>query len=82
MRILNRTLVFRVILYTNEPRMVLQFNDLYQIGLGIDSDRFQARLAELFNVIVVEFVTMTVTLYNLCLAIGFGHFRFLVSVQG
>ena len=65
----GRALVFGMVLYADEPRMVLHFDRFDQIGVRIDADRFQAGPNELVEVVVVELVAVAMTLDDVLAAV-------------
>ena len=58
-----------MVLYADEPRMVLHFDHFDQIGVRIDADRFQAGPNELVEVVVVELVAVAMTLDDVLAAV-------------
>ena len=69
MRMQGRALVFGMVLYADEPRMVLHFDHFDQIGVRIDADRFQTGPNELVEVVVVELVAVAMTLDDVLAAV-------------
>ena len=64
MRVLYGTLVLGMVLYADEPRVVFQFDHFDQVRVGIDADRFEPGFGEFVEIVVVEFITVAVTLDN------------------
>ena len=73
MSLVRLRLEFRVELNTDKPRMILDFDDFDQVFFWIDSGNEHSCFGELFAVIVVEFVAMTVT---------FGYFLPIIGLIG
>ena len=60
MRSADRTFVFRMVLYADEPRVALQLDPFDEPRIGVDPHGQQACLAEILDVVVVEFVAVAV----------------------
>ena len=71
-----------MVLRTDEPGMPLDLDDLDQPRVGIDTHGLHTGTFERSQVIIVEFVTVTVTLRNMELAVGAATFEPFFSVQG
>ena len=57
----------------DEPTMAGDFDNLDQVALGVHADAFHAVLLVFFFVLVVELVSVAVTLTDLERAVNLGH---------
>src|SRR5450759_2051486 len=64
MRIYNSTAVFRMELDSDKPLMVRYFDDLYQTRFRIDSNWYHTMAFKIIIVFIVEFIPVSVSLYN------------------
>ena len=70
MSITRRRGEFWVELTAYEPRVVWNLNDFHQHTIDRFPYQLQARLCKHIDIVIVELVTMTMTLYDLLLAIA------------
>ena len=66
MRIFYRAFQFRVVLHTDEERMVGQFHDLYETGTGIFPTGDHSGVFKIVDVFIIEFPAMAVALADMC----------------
>ena len=62
-------LVFRMELHPDEPGMLIEFDDLYQVILVIQPHRFKTGIAVKGQVFVVELEAVTVTFGDVLLIV-------------
>ena len=64
MRLIGLGLKFRMKLHAHEPRMIFDLHDLDQVLFRINSRDEQTCFRELFAIIVVEFIAVTMPFGN------------------
>ena len=64
MRLIGLGLKFRMKLHAHEPRMIFDLHDLDQVLFRINSRDEQSGFRELFAIIVVEFIPVTMPFGN------------------
>lgn len=75
MRPLYGALVFGMVLRTDEPGMVGNFDHFDQPRIGVRTDGFHSVALEILQVFAVEFVAVAMTLLNLSRTVSLRSFR-------
>ena len=69
MRFIWTTLEFRMCLCSNEPRMIRKLNHLYDMTIRGQTGEHHTVICQDFSVIIIYFITMSVTLVDMICAI-------------
>ena len=62
----DRALQFRMILYSDKPRVVFQLDNFYKTGFGINAHCLQPCCFNLVKVLIVKFIPVTMPLLPPC----------------